>query len=487
LHRTVIEECPSVALGPKDETFSSTARNQNYPVLRGDLRAIFGEGAASSAMVGVGESYLPAFVLAMGMGQVAAGLVTTIPLVAGAALQLVAPWAVRRLGSHRRWVVGCALLQAISFVPLCVAALWGTMHVVTLFAVTALYWGAGLGTASAWSTWVDTLVPARIRARYFARRTRYGQFATLIGFVIAGWTLQLADWADMRLVAFAGLFLMAGVCRCASVALLSRQSEPQPLSSGQQHVSMAEFFGRFRTARDGRLLVYLLSVQTAAQIAGPYFTSYMLGPMQLTYASYVTLIAISFAAKAIALPALGRFAQCFGTHQLLWLGGLGIVPISGLWVISNAFPFLVFVQILAGVTWAAYELAMCLLFFEAIRPEERTSILTTFNFANAVATATGSLLGAALLALFGKHQQTYLVLFALSASARALTLLALARVSTPSFARFPAFMSNRAIETNPPRILSILPKVSGNISLVSDALNDASLSDQAAGQVKKAA
>ena len=41
--------------------------------LRRDLRFILGEGAAHSVMVGVGESYLPAFVLAMGMGQVAAG------------------------------------------------------------------------------------------------------------------------------------------------------------------------------------------------------------------------------------------------------------------------------------------------------------------------------------------------------------------------------------------------------------------------------
>ena len=452
------EECLGAALGPAEESHQSNARNPDYPALRCDLPTIFGEGAASSAMVGVGESYLPAFVLAMGMGQVAAGLITTIPLVAGAALQLITPWAVRRLGSHRRWAVGCAMLQAISFVPFCAAALWGQMSVFALFAVTSIYWGAGLGTASAWSTWVDTLVPRRIRARYFARRTRFSQLATLIGFVVGGWTLQLADWADMRLIAFAGLFLLAGICRFASAALLARQSEPQAYSNGHLHVSIGEFFSRFRKARDGRLLVYLLSVQTAAQIAGPYFTSYMLGPMQLSYASYVTLIAISFAAKAISLPAFGRFAQRFGTHQLLWLGGLGIVPISGLWVVSNAFSFLIVVQILSGVTWAAYELAMCLLFFEAIRREERTSILTTFNFANSVATAAGSLLGAALLALFGKHQQTYLVLFALSSGARALTLLGLSRVRAPAIARFSKTRSGLSIESQSPVLLPIAPK-----------------------------
>jgi MFS family permease len=110
------------------------------------------------------------------------------------------------------------------------------------------------------------------------------------------------------------------------------------------------------------------------------------------------------------------------------LGGLGIVPVSGLWLISNSFAFLLLVQVIAGVTWAAYELAMFLLFFETIRAEERTSILTSYNFANSMATVAGSLLGGALLATCGKTEQVYLSLFALSSVARALTLFALLRV-----------------------------------------------------------
>ncbi len=124
---------------------------KRWPAARHDLRAILGEGAAFSIMVGVGESYLPAFALAMGLGQVAAGLVATIPLLAGAVLQLVSPLAVRRLGSHRRWVVWCAALQAMSFLPLAVAAMVGRINVVVMFAVVAVYWGAGQGTSSAWS------------------------------------------------------------------------------------------------------------------------------------------------------------------------------------------------------------------------------------------------------------------------------------------------------------------------------------------------
>jgi MFS family permease len=178
----------------------------------------------------------------------------------------------------------------------------------------------------------------------------------------------------------------------------------------------------------------------------------MLRSLDFSYVSYVALISLSFVGKAVALPALGRLAVRFGTRKLLWLGGVGIVPISGLWLISNSFAFLMLVQVLAGIAWAAYELAMFLLFIEAIRPEERTSMLTNFNFANSLATVGGSLLGGALLLGFGKQPATYLTIFAVSSAARALTLVVLWRV--PGAAReelLPAAAANVTLRPVPSR------------------------------------
>jgi cyanate permease len=81
--------------------------------------------AAYSLMVGFGETYLPAFALALGLGPVAAGLTATVPILVGAVLQLVTPAAVARLGSNRGWVVACTAVQSISFVPFIVWAMRG--------------------------------------------------------------------------------------------------------------------------------------------------------------------------------------------------------------------------------------------------------------------------------------------------------------------------------------------------------------------------
>jgi MFS family permease len=411
------------------------------------LRAILADGATFSVMVGVGETYLPAFALAAGLGELAAGLVATVPLLAGGLLQLVSPLAIRRLESHRRWVVFCTLCQALSFLPLAVAAWLGSVSIWLVFMMASIYWGAGFAAGPAWNTWVGSLVPESVRASYFARRTRFSQAGVMLGFMGGGLALQAgASWG--RVVAmFAGLFLVAAACRLLSTAFLASQSEPVPPSDEHRHVPLGEFLGRLRRGGEGSLLLYLLSVQCAAQIAGPYFTPYMLKQVHFSYAEYVILIGVSFAAKVIALPALGRFAQRVGARRLLWLGGIGIIPVSGMWLASSAFGYLLFVQVLAGLAWAAYELAMFLLFFESIPEFERTSVLTTYNLGHALATVVGSLIGGLMLAVMGKSPGTYLAIFCLSSVARLATLALLARV--PEVDAQPVLLGRRILGIRP--------------------------------------
>jgi MFS family permease len=415
---------------------------------RSDLRAMLGDGAAFSVMVGIGETYLPAFALAAGLGEVAAGLVATVPLVAGAVLQLVSPAAVRRLNSHKWWVVLCAACQALAFLPLALGAYSNQVAGFLVFGMAAIYWGAGLATGPAWNTWAGTLVPDDLRHGFFARRTRFSQVGTLGGFVAGGLALQYTkDWSA-ACTPFAALFVVAGIARLISVGFLASQSEPQPPDDDHRHVSLGELFGPRACRSDGPLLLYLLAVQAAAQFAGPYFTPFMLKQIRFSYLEYVLLIGVSFLAKALALPALGRLARRIGTRQLLWIGGVAIVPVSGMWLVSTSFAYLVLVQVAAGLAWAAYELAMFLLFFEAIPEKERTSVLTIYNVGNALATAVGATMGAVVLWYAGKTPETYLMIFGISSLGRLAAILLLLRVP-PIDARAAILPARRMLSLRP--------------------------------------
>ncbi|HEY2147500.1 MAG TPA: MFS transporter [Pirellulales bacterium] len=388
---------------------------------RRDLRTIMGDGVACSVMIGIGENYLAPFALALGMGELVAGLVASVPILAGAVLQMITPWAIRRLGSNRRWVVACVVCQVASFLPLAAAALGGHLPVVILFSIAAIYWASGMASGPAWTTWVDTLIPPRIRSAYFGRRARLCQAATLIGFAGGGLWLEFGESRGTTLGAFAVLFLVAAGCRSISAILLSRQSERRCHHASPVVGAAESILEPLSRDHERRLLLYLWVMQAAAQVASPYFTPFMLGGLKFSYLKFMLVVSTSLVAKAVALPTLGLLAQRFGAMRLLWIAGFIVIPLPLFWMISQATPLLLLIQVMAGAAWATYELAAFLLFFEAVDARNRTGFLTIYNLGYAAATVAVSLAGGGLLAVFGETHAAYLTLFAASGVARLLT------------------------------------------------------------------
>lgn len=406
-------------------------------------------------MVGIGETYIVPFALAVGAGKTAGGLAATLPMLAGATLQLLSPVLVRRLGSHRLWVAGCVVLQAISLLMLPLAILLAPesrnsnmsgfpASIWWIYFAATLYWFAGLSGGPAWNTWIETIIPQPLRTKFFACRARTGQAFTLLGFATGGLALQWAKGTGQLLPAFCTILLIAAAARFYSALALLRQSEPQRGRIADRHVPLKQLFAS--TARNGGTLVwYLLAMQTAVQISGPFFNSYLLGDQKISYFDYMLMIGLGFLGKVLATPFWGRYAQQCGAKRLLWIGGIAIIPLSSFWVISDWFSvwqwtttfelpgtkdnwvitgeflYLCLVQLASGVTWAAYELAMLLMFFEAIPRQDRTSMLTFYNWGNSAAMVVGSFLGAALLQSMNESHAAFLTLFGLSSVARLMT------------------------------------------------------------------
>lgn len=392
--------------------------------LRTDLRASVGDGVTYSLMVGMGETYLPAFVLALGMGEIASGLISTLPLLAGALLQLITPWAVGRLGSRRAWVVGCARCQSASLLLLVLLPAAGPHLAWLVFAAVSLYWGAGLAVGPVWNTWMEDVVPKRIRPRFFAGRVRLSQASIMLAFVLGGLVLDQTSGSPSAIWAFALLFALAATSRLASSCFLASQREPRCRHGAgtEGDASLRETMRRLRGNSGSRLLFYFVLVQVAVYTSSPYFAPFMLSEMGMTYTHYMVLIAFGYLGKVLALPVWGKYATRYGSARLLWLGALGIVPMSGLWLVSQSFWYLAALQVTSGVLWAAYELAMALLFFEAIPRNQRTSLLTLYNVGNSSAMVLGGLVGALFLTCFGEALAVYFALFLASSIARALTL-----------------------------------------------------------------
>jgi MFS family permease len=392
------------------------------PLLRRDLRLITVDGLVFSAMVGLGETWIAAFVLACGLGAQVSGLVAVVPMVAGALLGLASTRAVRRLRSRRAWVVLCAALQALALFGLAAAAWSERTPAAVAFALAAVYWAGGLATGPAWNAWIETRVPQRIRPRYFGRRTRLTQAAVFAGLLCGGLFLQEARPAGVGTWPYAVLFGLAGLLRSLSCVLLARTGEQPPLPAELEPLGARRVVSHLLKASDARFLLYLMAMQVAVQLSGPYFTAYMLEELELSYATYMGLMGTAYLSRVAMSPHLGEYARRHGVWRLLWLGALGIVPTASLWIVSDELPWLFATQLYTGMAWGALELAQMLLLFEAIPRRERTAVLALFNVAHAGSQASGALLGGWILATRGAQVETYFLLFGLSSALRLLCL-----------------------------------------------------------------
>jgi MFS family permease len=392
-------------------------RRASHLTLRNDLRACTDDGITHAFMVGVGETFIPAFALAAGAAQVHGGLVYTIPFLVGATVQLLTPAGVERIGSPRKWILLCATIQALCFIPMALAAVTGSVSLLLIYACASIYWTVNLGAAPAWNAWVGALFPARIRAAYFSRRSRICQIALLAGLLLGGVLISRFEHTPLELASFALLFMAASLSRALSTPALVAQSEPRFLPPARR-VSPIGFLRRIRGAPEGRVVAALLVFMLAVQVSSPFVTPYMLRGLSMDKDQFTISVVTLFAAKSLALPLVGRLAASWGARRLLMAGALVVAAASGLWIVSTAPAWIYAMQLVSGAGWAAYEMALFLLLLEHIREEERTAMYAAYYFFNAIVTVVGSFVGAAAIDALGGGITAYWWIFGASAVLR---------------------------------------------------------------------
>lgn len=402
-------------------------RSLRPPALRRDLVTVFLEVSAWSVMVGLGEIALTPMALALGVSEAFSGLIFSVPFLAGAAAQLLVPRLTERWGSFRPVVVATVSLQALALLCLVPACLHGGLPGPVLFLILAAYWAGGLASGPPWISWMDVLVPGRIRARYFALRSRLSKTVVGGGLLLGGWVLQRFHEAGARLQGFALLMLVAGLARLISAALVARQSDVPAEPGEHRAVDLWVLFSLRQKRRDGTLLLYLLVFSGAAQVSAAFFPALMLEQRGLGYQSWSGLVALPLLVNICVLPWLGRQASRRGASWILAGGAVCLAPLPALWLLPWGYPWFLLVAALSGLAQAAHDLGAFLLYYEAIRRQERTSVMSGFQAMLALGLVAGAALGAGLLRALGEGWAAYRVVFLLSATLQVLALFLLRR------------------------------------------------------------
>lgn len=369
-------------------------------------------------MVGVAESYLGAFAVELGHGPRRLALLSTLPLLAGAVIQLLSPVLCALLGSRKRLVVAGALGQTASLAALFAIAVSGSSSVPALLLAQVAFWISGGAMAPAWNAWMASLTVHTERPRYFARRSGINQLALLLAFGGAGCALHHAGASVLR--CFIILFAVAFVARLASVGALLAQADIQP--PRRLRLSEAHVAPRARQAwqqGDFQVATYLCALAFGTHLAAPFFTPYMLRELSLDYKSFAALSASAILAKAVAFSCCHRVAARVGLERMLTWAGAGVALTPFVWACSSELGILIFAHVLGGMVWAAVEYTSYQLLLDHAPADLTAEFFSLSNCMTGLAQVTGALCGGLLLS---RGVASYHELFSVSALARALPL-----------------------------------------------------------------
>lgn len=354
------------------------------------------EGCCHSVMVGAGETYLAPFAIFLGSSPLIIGWLASLPLFLGSLAQMAAVYLLDRIHSRKLFNFWPSLIQAFSlilifFLPFLFneqkAPFW-------LLAAAIPYFTFGTMVGPSWNSWVGDLVPPAERGTFFGRRNRYKTIFQMLATLVAGGILSTCTKNHSEWLGYGIVLGMAALARSLSAWYHFKTYEP-PFTppTQEQAFTFREFLNKAPFNNFGRFTIYAALVMVAASISGPFFTVYFLSDLKLSYFQFTLSSAVFVFFQALAFYPWGKIGDRYGNRLVLYLSGFLLPTLPVIWMISPRFEFILFVQSLAGIVWAAFYAATANFIFDSVTPAKRPRCFAYYTVFSNLGIFIGATLG----------------------------------------------------------------------------------------------
>jgi MFS family permease len=366
--------------------------------MRRSLAASTGEGVAAEVVQAcAGPAMATAWALHLHAGPLLLGVLWALPFF-GQLLQLPAAWLMAHFNRRRVAIAGNAiarqvliLLAVLPFLPVSIASRrTGLVAVISLSSLAAVAGG------NAWMSWMGDLVPARIRGRYFGRRTALCAIGGAAASLAAGSALDAATRRGVAGPALSVLALVGWVGAAISTRLMRRQHDPrQSAPSSPAPRDLAE---PFTHSPSRRILLYQAAWNVALGLTASLTAVYMLKTLHIGFTGMAIYAAVLAGARVLATPLWGLVLDRVGARPVLVVCSVGSALISALWMLAapgRLWPIAID-AVLSGVLLGGQGLAAFAIPLAVAPRTSRTMLLSAFVMAGGLAFGLGSIAGGAI-------------------------------------------------------------------------------------------
>lgn len=329
------------------------------------------------------------------------GIIVALPLLANI-IQMFSPLLLERLSSRKRLIVALCLfyrtlLGLMMFIPLITDSkplrllILGTMYFVAYSASGFL--------APAGASWIISLVPEKLRGRYFGIRDMCILASAAVLSLIMGRVLDWFKSNQQDYLGFVVVFSVALVITVFNILTLKSIKEPEVAVLNKKLNIKSLISIPLKDKHFRKVVILNIVWNLSVQFALPFFSVYMVNGLKLSY-TYIMVIGIILSCvQSYSARIWGKVSERKGWEftTVASMAALGIVHIAWIFINQNTYLFIIpFVQVLAGIGWAGVNLSLFNIQFK-YAPQEGRTVFVGFNAALAGAAGFSSALMGSLL------------------------------------------------------------------------------------------
>jgi MFS family permease len=357
------------------------------------LSVLHGE-AATSSVENAGIAYQAPSLLSVGGSARDVALLSSVTNLIFALISIKIPSIVKTGDSLKKSTIILAALSAVAWLPLILVPLFvSNLPIAVLIALWVFSLAPSLLIAPIRDKWMADLIPSNRMGRYFGLRQVFSAGSYLTTFLMMGYLLDSPLQGVHN--SFTLVFSIAFIGSLVSLLLylIVRTSDSAPKEAGSRF-GLLDFLHETKQNSMGSFMVYVTLVTFAASISGAFFSVYMLDDLHFTYLTYTLVISVEFIARIISLTVWGKIVDSSGALKLMKIVSWAIPFIPVFWLFSSNIAYLMAVQFISGISWAAFDLSNQTHICAASPEDKKLHYIVYQRVVITLASAIGPLLGA---------------------------------------------------------------------------------------------
>ena len=360
-------------------------------MLKNNLKYSIIEGSFFAFMFGLGENYLSALGVFLGYSALQISILSSLPQLAGAFIQLASNSMAKLFRSMKRLVVFLSVLQSLLWITL-IFIIFNTNNYELILLWSVIYYATACAMGPVWISWIGYLVPRTIRSNYHANRNRIINSLIFISILIGGAILEIFE--SNMVLAFSIMFGVASVGRMLSAYYLNKKDDAGNTDDGDAY----SYQNILKSRRKLLFIAYNTSIHFSVMFLGPLFTIYILRTMDLGYFVLTLSMAAWWIGNISSSKFWGRVGKVRGNLHLLKLTTILMVILPLLWISVYYFNYegriivSLIINVLAGITFAGFGLSSFNYLYEISDEKEVVKISSLVNCLKGVGIFVGAVI-----------------------------------------------------------------------------------------------